>query len=160
MLRLQAIGCHNINLVSPSHVAAQIISALSIAAAERGLSLPLVYNTGGYDSLEALALLDGVADIYIPDLKYGDDEPAHKYSPVRDYVPQSGGAHRDASAGRRERASWPKASRPSPTEPACRPSPCSPDMNEPLASAAGKAVEVHNAVDFWSGGGVTNAFSG
>jgi putative pyruvate formate lyase activating enzyme len=85
MLRLQAIGCHNINLVSPSHVVAQIISALSIAAS-RGLSLPLVYNTGGYDSLEALALLDGVVDIYMPDVKYGDDEAAHKYSHVRDYV--------------------------------------------------------------------------
>lgn len=85
MLRLQAHGCHNINLVTPSHVVAQIIAAVNIAA-ERGLHLPLVYNTSGYDSPEALALLDGIIDIYMPDMKYGDDEPAHKYSHVRDYV--------------------------------------------------------------------------
>ena len=64
---------------------AQILAAVKIAA-ERGLRLPLVYNTGGYDSLEALALLDGVVDIYMPDMKYGDDTAAHKYSHVRDYV--------------------------------------------------------------------------
>lgn len=85
MLRLQALGCHNINLVTPSHVVAQIIAAVTIAA-QQGLRLPLVYNTGGYDSAEALALLDGVVDIYMPDMKYGDDELAHKYSHVRDYV--------------------------------------------------------------------------
>ncbi len=85
MLELQARGCHNINLVSPSHVVAQIIEALAIAAA-RGLRLPLVYNTGGYDSLEALGLLDGIVDIYMPDMKYGDSEVARKYSKVRDYV--------------------------------------------------------------------------
>jgi putative pyruvate formate lyase activating enzyme len=85
MLRLQAIGCHNINLVSPSHVVAQIIAAVEAAAAQ-GLALPLVYNTGGYDSPEALALLDGIVDIYMPDMKYGDSEMAHKYSHVRDYV--------------------------------------------------------------------------
>jgi len=85
MLRLQAMGCHNVNLVSPSHVVAQILEALLIAA-ERGLRLPLVYNTGGYDSPEALALLDGVIDIYMPDMKYGDSELAHRYSHVRNYV--------------------------------------------------------------------------
>ncbi len=85
MLRLQALGCHNINLVSPSHAVAQIVSAVNVAA-RRGLSLPLVYNTGGYDSAEALALLDGVVDIYMPDMKYGGDESAHRYSHVRDYV--------------------------------------------------------------------------
>ncbi len=85
MLRLQVLGCHNINLVTPSHVVAQIIAAVSIAA-KQGLRLPLVYNTSGYDSLEALALLDGVVDIYMPDMKYGDDKSAHKYSHVRDYV--------------------------------------------------------------------------
>lgn len=85
MLELQARGCHNINLVSPSHVVAQIIAALAIAA-ERGLRLPLVYNTGGYDSPEALRLLDGLIDIYMPDVKYGDDRLAHRYSHVRDYV--------------------------------------------------------------------------
>ncbi len=85
MLRLQDDGCHNINLVSPSHVVAQVLEALAIAA-ERGLRLPLVYNTGGYDSPEALALLDGVVDIYMPDVKYGDFDIARKYSKVRDYV--------------------------------------------------------------------------
>jgi len=85
MLGLQGAGCHNINLVSPSHVVAQIIAAVRIAA-ERGLRLPLVYNTGGYDSLEALQLLDGIVDIYMPDMKYGDAGLARKYSKVRDYV--------------------------------------------------------------------------
>jgi putative pyruvate formate lyase activating enzyme len=84
MLHLQKIGCHNINLVSPSHVVAQIIAAVEVAA-ERGLRLPLVYNTGGYDSLEALSLLDGIIDIYMPDMKYGDAELAHRYSHVREY---------------------------------------------------------------------------
>jgi putative pyruvate formate lyase activating enzyme len=85
LLRLQAIECHNINLVTPSHVVAQILAAVQIAAAQ-GLRLPLVYNTSGYDSPEALALLDGVVDIYMPDMKYGDAELARKYSHVRDYV--------------------------------------------------------------------------
>ena len=85
MLDLQERGCHNINLVSPSHVVAQIVAALSIAAA-RGLRLPLVYNTGGYDSVEALRLLDGIVDIYMPDMKYADSGLARKYSKVRDYV--------------------------------------------------------------------------
>jgi putative pyruvate formate lyase activating enzyme len=85
MLRLQAQGCHNINLVSPSHVVAQILAAVDIAV-EKGLRLPLVYNTGGYDSLEALALLDGVIDIYMPDMKYSDSEIARKYSRVRNYT--------------------------------------------------------------------------
>ena len=85
MLHLQAQGCHNINLVSPSHVVAQILEALVIAATA-GLRLPLVYNTGGYDSLEALALLDGVVDIYMPDVKYGDSVRARRYSKVRDYA--------------------------------------------------------------------------
>jgi putative pyruvate formate lyase activating enzyme len=85
MLALQAQGCHNINLVSPSHVVAQILAAV-LGAARRGLRLPLVYNTGGYDSPEALALLDGVVDIYMPDMKYGDSALARRYSKVRDYV--------------------------------------------------------------------------
>ena len=85
MLQLQAQGCHNINFVTPSHVVAQIIAAVNIAA-QKGLHLPLVYNTGGYDSPEALALLDGIIDIYMPDMKYGDSRIARKYSKVRDYV--------------------------------------------------------------------------
>ena len=84
MLALQDEGCHNVNLVTPSHVVAQILAAVAIAAA-RGLRLPLVYNTGGYDSPEALALLDGVIDIYMPDMKYGDSEAARRYSHVRNY---------------------------------------------------------------------------
>jgi putative pyruvate formate lyase activating enzyme len=85
MLELQERGCHNINFVSPSHLVAQILAAVEIAARE-GLHLPLVYNTGGYDSLEALALLDGVIDIYMPDMKYGDSSVARQYSKVRNYV--------------------------------------------------------------------------
>jgi len=84
MLDLQVRGCHNINLVSPTHVVAPIVAALLIAA-QAGLRLPLVWNTGGYDSLAALALLDGVVDIYMPDMKYADKEIAHKYSKVKHY---------------------------------------------------------------------------
>jgi putative pyruvate formate lyase activating enzyme len=85
MLELQEAGCHNVNFVSPSHVVAQLIAAVEIAA-KKGLRLPLVYNTGGYDSFEALQLLDGIVDIYMPDMKYGDSRIARKYSKVRDYV--------------------------------------------------------------------------
>lgn len=85
MLALQERGCHNINLVSPSHVVAQIISAVFIAA-QKGLRLPLVYNTGGYDSLEALQLLDGIVDIYLPDMKYGNSEVSLRFSGVGDYT--------------------------------------------------------------------------
>lgn len=84
MLALQRQGCHNINLVSPSHVVGPILEALVVAAG-RGLRLPLVYNTGGYDSLEALALLDGVIDIYMPDMKYSDTRTARRYSRVLAY---------------------------------------------------------------------------
>ncbi|MEE9202664.1 MAG: radical SAM protein [Dehalococcoidia bacterium] len=84
MLSLQQRGCHNINLVSPSHVVPQILEALELAAAA-GLSLPLVYNTGGYDSVDTLRLLDGVVDIYMPDMKYADEETARRYSGVGDY---------------------------------------------------------------------------
>lgn len=85
MLDLQRQGCHNINLVTPSHVVAQIIAAVAIAAGQ-GLRLPLVYNSGGYDSLEALHLLDGIIDIYMPDMKYGNSRMARRYSKVRDYT--------------------------------------------------------------------------
>lgn len=84
MLKLQALGCHNINLVSPSHVVPQIMAAVLIAA-KAGLELPLVYNTGGYDSLAMLKLLDGVIDIYMPDMKYSDAQIARKYSKIRNY---------------------------------------------------------------------------
>ncbi len=84
MLELQELGCHNINFVSPSHVVAQILAALALAA-EQGLRVPLVYNTGGYDSSEALALLDGVVDIYMPDMKFADSATALKYLQVHNY---------------------------------------------------------------------------
>jgi len=94
MLSLQRQGCHNVNLVSPSHVVAQILAALPIAA-RAGFRLPLVYNTGGYDSAEALALLEGVVDIYMPDMKYADSELAHRYSHVREYVARNRAAVRE-----------------------------------------------------------------
>ncbi len=84
MLDMQQMGCHNINLVSPSHVVAQILAALLLAA-QAGLTLPLVFNSGGYDSLESLQRLDGVVDIYMPDMKYADEETAWALSGVRDY---------------------------------------------------------------------------
>lgn len=84
MLELQRRGCHNINLVSPSHIVPQIIESVAIAA-KKGLRLPLVYNTGGYDSLEALKLLEGIIDIYMPDMKYSSEENGRKYSKVKDY---------------------------------------------------------------------------
>jgi putative pyruvate formate lyase activating enzyme len=84
MLLLQAQRCHNINLVSPTHVAALLVPALALAA-RRGLSIPIVYNTGGYDSDQALALMDGLIDIYMPDMKYADEATAHRLSVVRDY---------------------------------------------------------------------------
>ncbi len=84
MLGLQARGCHNVNLVSPSIYVPQIIKAASIAAG-RGLRVPFVYNTGAYDSPESLRLLDGVIDIYMPDSKYSDDRTAGRLSLVKDY---------------------------------------------------------------------------
>ena len=84
MLELQAYGCHNINFVSPSHAVPQILRALLIAA-HAGLKLPLVYNTGGYDSLEMLELLDGIIDIYMPDMKYASQQIARHYSKIPRY---------------------------------------------------------------------------
>lgn len=84
MLELQNRGCHNINFVSPSHVVPQILASVLIAA-QAGLRLPLVYNTGGYDSLASLKLLDGVVDIYMPDMKYASANIARHYSKVRNY---------------------------------------------------------------------------
>lgn len=85
MLDLQEKGCENINFVSPSHVTAQILEALPLAV-EAGLRLPLVYNTGGYDSREALQLLDGIVDIYMPDMKYADEEVGRRLSGVTGYA--------------------------------------------------------------------------
>jgi len=84
MLSLQQQGCHNINLVTPTHVIPQILEALKVAVS-LGLSVPLVYNSGGYDSVETLKLLDGIVDIYMPDMKYSDDRNARRFSGVREY---------------------------------------------------------------------------
>jgi putative pyruvate formate lyase activating enzyme len=84
MLFLQRRGCHNINLVSLTHVVPQVLEALELAVAE-GLSVPLVYNSGGYDSVETLKLLEGIVDIYMPDMKYSDDEIARQYSGIDNY---------------------------------------------------------------------------
>jgi putative pyruvate formate lyase activating enzyme len=84
MLYLQRIGCHNINLVTPTHVIPQIVQALGFAA-RNGLRLPLVYNCGGYESVETLKLLDGIVDIYMPDIKYSSDGYARRFSGVKDY---------------------------------------------------------------------------
>ena len=85
MLELQGRGCHNIGFVSPTHFAPQMARAILIAA-ERGLRLPIVYNTNAYDSVEVLKLLDGIVDIYLPDLKYADSDAGFQYSKVRDYA--------------------------------------------------------------------------
>src|SRR5215470_9547026 len=88
MLELQDRGCHNIGFVSPTHFAPQMARAILIAA-EKGLCLPIVYNTNAYDSVEVLRLLDGIVDVYLPDLKYADDAAGWLYSKVPDYVQSS-----------------------------------------------------------------------
>lgn len=85
MLYLQEKGCHNLNLVTPTHFMPQILRALAIAL-ERGFNLPIVYNTSGYDSVEALRLLDGIVDIYMPDMRYSDNAIAQKYSIAPHYT--------------------------------------------------------------------------
>ncbi|MCP4660837.1 MAG: radical SAM protein [bacterium] len=87
MLALQKRGCHNINLVTPTHVVPHIVKALRIAIAE-GLRLPLVYNTGGYDNLDVMKRLDGIVDIYLPDFKYQDGDLAARYSSEASDYPQ------------------------------------------------------------------------
>ncbi|HHY98222.1 MAG TPA: radical SAM protein [Firmicutes bacterium] len=84
MLELQEMGCHNINLVTPTHYMPHILSAL-LTACKDGLELPLVYNCGGYESLMALKILDGVVDIYMPDIKYNDPKEGLRLSKARDY---------------------------------------------------------------------------
>ena len=84
MVSLQRAGCHNINLVTPSHMVPQILEAVALAV-PRGLNVPLVYNTGGYDSVETLRLLDGVVDIYMPDIKFLDADAARRYCTAGDY---------------------------------------------------------------------------
>ncbi len=84
MLELQDRGCHNINLVTPTPWVPQLVEALAIAQ-EQGLAIPIVYNCGGYESVETLRLLEGIIDIYMPDIKYAENEYARKYSAVGDY---------------------------------------------------------------------------
>ncbi len=84
MLRLQAQGCHNINLVTPEHVAPQIVEALPEAIAG-GLRLPIVYNTSAYDALSSLSLMEGLVDIYMPDFKYWDEASSRRFLRARDY---------------------------------------------------------------------------
>ena len=89
MLYLQdELGCHNINFVSPSHFVPQIVRAV-LEAVPLGLRLPLVYNTSGYDSIASLKELDGIVDVYLPDLRYASDEWARKFSQAPDYVPHA-----------------------------------------------------------------------
>jgi len=84
MLALQATGCHNINFVTPSHVVPQIMAGVA-AAARKGLRLPLVYNSGGYDSVETLRMLDGIVDVYMPDFKFWNEDTAKRLADAPDY---------------------------------------------------------------------------
>ena len=94
MLELQARGCHNVNFVSPTHFAPQMARSILIAA-QNGLRVPVVYNTNAYDSVEVLQLLDRVVDVYLPDLKYADDESGYLYSKVSGYKEFSRAALRE-----------------------------------------------------------------
>jgi putative pyruvate formate lyase activating enzyme len=84
MLGLQSRGCHNINFVTPEHVVPQVVESVAIAV-ERGLRLPIIYNTSAYDALESLELMDGIVDIYMPDFKYWTAEAAKTYMKAADY---------------------------------------------------------------------------
>ena len=84
MLRLQDQGCHNVNFVTPTHYIPQILEAV-FTAKEKGLKIPLVYNCGGYESMEALGILNGIIDIYMPDMKYSNNATAEKFSSAPDY---------------------------------------------------------------------------
>jgi putative pyruvate formate lyase activating enzyme len=94
MLQLQRLGCHNINFVTPTHIVPQILDALTYAV-DGGLNVPLVYNTGGYDSVETLKLLEGIFDIYMPDFKFWDPEMARKYLKAPDYPERARDAIRE-----------------------------------------------------------------
>lgn len=84
MMSLQNGGCHNINFVSPTHYVPQILEAIYLAA-EKGLTIPLVYNTGGYDKIDTLRYLEGIIDIYMPDIKFGNNNKARKYTKSAQY---------------------------------------------------------------------------
>jgi len=84
MLEVQAMGCHNLNLVTPTHFVPQIVEALNIAI-QNGFRLPLVYNCGGYENVEVIQMLEGIVDIYMPDLKFMDRERSQRYLAAEDY---------------------------------------------------------------------------
>ena len=84
MIKLQRMGCHNINFVTPEHVVPQILEALPIAI-EQGLTLPIVYNTSAYDAQDSLHLMEGIVDIYMPDFKFWEKEPSKQYLKAKDY---------------------------------------------------------------------------
>ncbi|MBC8319023.1 MAG: radical SAM protein [Desulfobulbaceae bacterium] len=84
MISLQKQGCHNINFVTPTHVVPQILAALPISI-DKGLSIPLVYNSSGYDAVDTLRILDGIIDIYMPDFKFWNNQSSKKYSKAPDY---------------------------------------------------------------------------
>jgi putative pyruvate formate lyase activating enzyme len=94
MLSLQKRGCHNINFVTPTHYMPQILAGLALAV-EQGLTLPVVYNTGGYELVEVLKLLEGIVDVYMPDMRYASNENGLKYSCVSDYVTHNRAAIRE-----------------------------------------------------------------
>ena len=100
MLRLQEMGCHNINFVTPTHYVPQIVASLP-EAIEKGLRLPIVYNCSGYESIEVIRLLEGVVDIYMPDAKYMDEKYSKRFSNAPDYPEViKKGSQRDAPPGR------------------------------------------------------------
>ncbi len=84
MLYLQSLGCHNINLVSPSHIVPHITEGIYMAA-QKGLNIPIIYNTNGYDLVDTLRILEGIVDIYMPDIKFADDSIGYKYTGVKNY---------------------------------------------------------------------------
>ena len=84
MVELQKLGCHNINFVTPTHFVPQLVKSLRVAI-EKGLNIPIVYNCGGYESVNTIRLLDGIVDIYMPDIKYSDSQKSGKYSNAPDY---------------------------------------------------------------------------
>ena len=94
MIQLKEMGCHNINFVTPTHVVPQILEALIIAV-DRGLDIPLVYNSGGYDKPETLAILDGIFDIYMPDFKFWDGKWSDRYCHAPDYKERAAAAIRE-----------------------------------------------------------------
>ena len=122
MLALQSRGCHNVNLVTPTHYAAHIVRALDLAAA-RGLRLPIVYNTSGWERVEILRLLDGIVDIYLPDFKYADADVANRYSSGARHLSDghAGGPARNAPAGGRGETSGGRVDAARPDDPTPRP---------------------------------------